>query len=396
MEFIFDINIIYSHVAQALLAVGLLSALYLIFIYRQKIVSVTRQHRLAQQQTTLPGNGTLPPISIIIYCKDSARALEKILPTILKQNYDAPFEVIVATDGRNEQANDVIKLFSINHHNLRMTYVPDEAHALSRRKLATTLGIKAARYEYIILTDAHAHIMSNEWLSLIGKHFAQGKDVVIGSSFPVGEKELKSMSLFNMLADKTTYLSSALARRPYRCSVFNIAFRRQLFFNNSGFTDSVGLHHGIDDIFLSHITNDSNYAVELADGAQTGVNASVYAGDYPTDRVRHEFTGRKLSHFNRRLMGFGSALMWAWLAATIAAGILFMPNPIPLSALLLIGIIWITFVSIAWHKAANALHIPIKSWGIPAFIFIRPITTFFMRLKGRKHRSANFTWAKPV
>ena len=121
MEFIFDINIIYSHVAQALLAVGLLSALYLIFIYRQKIVSVTRQHRLAQQQTSLPGNGSLPPISIIIYCKDSARALEKILPSILNQNYDAPFEVIVATDGRNEQANDVIKLFSLNHHNLRMT-----------------------------------------------------------------------------------------------------------------------------------------------------------------------------------------------------------------------------------------------------------------------------------
>lgn len=396
MEFIFDINIIYSHVAQALAAVGLLSALYLLFIYRQKIVSVTRQHRLSTLQANASKNNPNPPISIIIYCKDSARALEQILPTLLNQNYDAPFEVIVATDGRNEQANDVIKLFSINHHNLRMTYVPDEAHALSRRKLATTLGIKAARYEYIILTDAHAHIMSSEWLNLIGKHFAQGKEVVIGSSFPVGKNELKSLSLFNMLVDKTTYLSSALARRPYRCSMFNIAFRRQLFFNNSGFTDSVGLHHGIDDIFLSHITNDGNYAVELADEAQTGVNASIYAGNYHTDRVRHEFTGRRLSHFNRRLMGLGSAMMWAWLVATIAAGILFMPNPIPLCTLLLIGIIWITFICVAWHKVANALHIPIKRWLIPAFIFMRPITTFFMRLKGRKHRSANFTWAKPV
>lgn len=396
MEFDFDINIIYSHVAQTLVAAGLVAALYLLFIYRRRIASVAKHYRLTTRRAADAGNATSPAISVIIYCKDSARALERILPSILNQNYDAAFEVIVATDGRNEQADDVVKLLSVAHHNLRMTYVPDEAHALSRKKLAVTLGVKAARYDYVVLTDAHAHIMSNDWLRLLGRHFAEGREVVIGSSYPIGKDELSCMSIFNMLADKVTYLSSAISRRPYRCTLFNMAFRRQLFFNNNGFTDSVGLHHGIDDIFLSHIVKPGNFVVELAEPTLTGVNASIYAGDYLTDRVRHEFTGRKLSHLARRLMGLGSAMMWLWLAATIAVGVMFMPNPLPLGALLFLGIVWIVFVAIAWSKAAKALHIPVKGWLVPIYIFIRPITTFFMRLKGRKHRSANFTWAKPV
>lgn len=396
MEFDFDINIIYSPIAQALVAVGLLATLYLLFVYRRKIASVTRHCHLSMQRAVDAANVSVPSISVIIYCKDSARALEQSLPSILNQNYNAAFEVIVATDGRNEHADDVVKLLSVSHHNLRMTYVPDEAHALSRKKLAVTLGIKAARYDYVVLTDANVHIMSRDWLQIVGRHFAEGKEVVVGSSYPVDNTELKSMSIFNMLADKVTYLSSAITRRPYRSAVCNMAFRRQLFFDNNGFADSLGLHRGIDDIFLSHITKPGHYAVELSAQAQTGINASVYAGDYLTERMRHEITGRKLSHLTRRLMGFGSIMMWTWLAVTIAAGVLFMPNVIPVAALLLVGILWIVFVSIAWSKVAKALHTPLKGWRVPFYIFLRPVTTFFMRIKGRKNRSSNFTWAKPV
>lgn len=46
MEFDFDVDIIYSHVAQVLVGVGLLAAIYLIFIYRSKIMSVVKHHDL--------------------------------------------------------------------------------------------------------------------------------------------------------------------------------------------------------------------------------------------------------------------------------------------------------------------------------------------------------------
>ncbi len=396
MEFEFNPDVIYSHVAQALAGAGLLAALYLIFVYRRTIVSVVRHRRMSSRLAAQGSQRQIPALSVIVYCKDSARALERMLPDVLAQNLDVPFEVIVATDGRSEHAEDVVTLLSAQHKNLRMTYVPDEAHALSRKKLAVTLGIKAARYDYVVLTDANAQIASYDWLKLIGRHFADGKDVVIGSAFPAGDRRLRGMGNFNMLADKVTYLSSALAGKAYRGSECNMAFRRQLFFDNNGFTDSVGLHHGIDDIFLSHIVRPGNYAVELSGQTQAGINVDSVTGDYRTDRVRHEFTGRRLSHCYRRLMGVGSLLMWVWLGVTVAAGVVFMPEVLPLAALLFVGVLWIVLTTVAWCKAAKALHVPVKGWLVPVYMFMRPLSTLYMRLKGCMHRSANYTWAKPV
>lgn len=395
MDFVFDFDVIYSHTAQLLAGAALIAALYLVFIYRRRIARVIKCCRDTSRLSAQESTKQIPALSVIIYCKDSARALERMLPEVLNQNLDVPFEVIVATDGRSERAEDVVKLLSVDHKNLRMTYVPDEAHALSRKKLAVTLGIKAARYDYIVLTDATARIMSYDWLKLIGRHFAEGRDVVIGSTFPEAEHLHRNMSLFNMLADKVTYLSSAIAGRAYRCSEYNMAFRRSLFFDNNGFTESVGLHNGIDDIFLSCITRSGNYAVELSGQAQTGIDISN-TGDYSTDRVRHEFTGRHLSHLSRRIMGIGSLMMWVWLAATIASGVLFMPNPLPLAAAIVLGILWLTLVCIAWVKASKCLHVPVSKWKLPFFLFARPLTTLLIRVKGRLHRSANFTWSKPI
>lgn len=395
MDFDFNPDIIYSPAAQVLVAAGVLAALYLIFVYRRSIVSVVRHYRHTSRIADERSQSQIPAMSVIIYCKDSARALERMLPQVLSQNLDAPFEVIVATDGRSEHAEDVVKLLSVNHKNLRMTYVPDEAHALSRKKLAVTLGIKAARYDYVVLTDANARIMSYDWLKLIGRHFANGKEMVIGSAFPAAEPPRRNLGSFNMLADKVTYLSSAIAGRAYRGSEGNLAFRRQLFFDNNGFTDSVGLHHGIDDIFLSRIARRGNYAVELSGQAQAAIDVSNM-GDYRTDRVRHEFTGRRLSHCSRRVMGAASLMMWIWLGATVAAGVWLRPNLLPLSVLLIVGALWLALVSPAWCKAARALHIPLKGWKVPFYMFMRPLTTLFIRIKGRLHRSANYTWSKPV
>lgn len=397
MDFDFNVDIFHSPLAQAFVGVGLIAALYLVLVYRQRIVSVVRHHR---QSSRLQDDGErafmIPAMSVIVYCRDSARALERLLPEILKQNLDVSFEVIVAIDGRSEHAEDVVKLLSADYRNLRMTYVPDNAYALSRKKLAVALGVKAARYEYVVLTDANASVMSYDWLRLIGRHFAEGRDVVIGSSFPSDAEGHGGMARFNMLADKVTYLSSAIAGKPYRGADCNMAFRRQLFFDNNGFTDSVELHNGIDDIFLSGIAREGNYGVELSGQAQTGIDTAATCGSYRADRVRHLFTGRKLRKGSRVLMGIGSVCMWLWLAATVAAGVLLMPAMLPLCVLLAVGAVWIAFVATAWCAVSKSLHVPVRGWFVPWYMFMRPVTTLLMRLKGRRHRSANYTWAKPV
>ena len=397
MDFYFDIDIIYSPLAQALVGLGLAAALFLIVVYRGNIARVAKHYRLSMRSRGDSDEGlALPSLSVIVYCKDSARALERMLPEVLAQKFDAPFEVIVANDGRNGDAEDVVKLLSCHHRNLRMTYVPDDAHALSRKKLAVTLGIKAARYDYVVLTDANVRIESHDWLCGIARHFARGKEVVIATSYPVGERRLHGMGRYNMLADKATYLSSAISGKPYRATECNMAFRRKLFFGNNGFTSSVELHHGIDDIFLSGIVSADNYAVELSKPTQIGCSTDAFGGKYNVERVRYEFTGRHLSHCMRRMMGAGSVAMWTWLATTVAAGILLAPNLLPLAALLIAGVAWITTTAVAWAHVSQALQVPVNAWLTPFYMLWRPVTTLFTRITGYRLRATNYTWAKPL
>mgnify|MGYP007083028735 CR=1 FL=1 len=45
------------------------------------------------------------------------------------------------------------------------TYVPSDARYLSRRKLAFTLGVKAAKYDILLFTEANCQPLNDQWLS---------------------------------------------------------------------------------------------------------------------------------------------------------------------------------------------------------------------------------------
>lgn len=388
----FDFNILLNPIIIALLAASLFATLWLSIVYCRRISSLRRHARCASEE--IPAE--LPGISVIVYSKDSSEGLAKMLPQVLSQQYSGQFEVIVTTDGRSPYAEDVVKLLSPEHRNLRMTYVPDEAHALSRRKLAMTLGVKAARFDYVLLTDANCVVSSPRWLSLMARHFANGNEVVIGACNPVGpEGEPESASAsFNTLADSTTYLSSAIAGSPYRGNEHNLAFMRRKFFDNHGFAKSVGYHHGIDDIFISQIADKANTAVEISPEAIIGIRCHSLPTRHLIDKLQHLFTGRYVSRSSRRLFGFSSAMMWLWLGATVALGIIGWPDVMPLASSIVLGITWIVIASVRWNRAAATLGIQIKAALIPILIFTRPFSNLIYRIRARITRSANYTWAK--
>ena len=93
------------------------------------------------------------PISVVIISHDNAPELEKHLPAFLSQKYDADYQVIVVADKSDSETDDVIKRFSNDPH-LYATFMPLSSRYISRKKLAITLGIKAAKYPWAIVTDA--------------------------------------------------------------------------------------------------------------------------------------------------------------------------------------------------------------------------------------------------
>ena len=141
------------------LGVALSAMIFLLTFYRMR----TRV-RVTAPQPEVPDEA-LPTVSVVVYARDNAADLRKMLPDILTQGYPADkFEVVVVNDGCAEEITDVVNYFSNEFKNLYITYVPEEARNLSRKKLSISLGIKAARHDVVLLTTARCRVKSPLWV----------------------------------------------------------------------------------------------------------------------------------------------------------------------------------------------------------------------------------------
>ena len=92
------------------------------------------------------------PVSVVVYSQDEAEALDKLLRDILTQDYPADMEVIVVNEGESSDVRDVVDMLKNEYPGLYLTNTPDGARNLSRKKLALTLGVKAARHSVVVHT----------------------------------------------------------------------------------------------------------------------------------------------------------------------------------------------------------------------------------------------------
>ena len=112
----------------------------------------------------------LPCLSVLLTVQDNARELEQHLPALLTQDYPAGFEVIVVVSKGEDDTDDVLKKLSATYPNLYTTFIPDSSRYMSRKKLAVTLGVKAARHEWILMTEASFQPASDQWLKTMARH----------------------------------------------------------------------------------------------------------------------------------------------------------------------------------------------------------------------------------
>ena len=379
-----DFTLNFSTTDYILLAVNCLIVIYITTFHRC-FISKVKNFKAKNSDENI---AALPAISVIVYCRDNAERLAKLLPQILNQKYDAKFEVIVVNDGSSEDTKDVFNYLAINHKNLYQTFIPKGADNISPKKLALTLGVKASQYEYMVFTNADAVIDSELWLDSYGKEFAKGKDVVIGNSIPTREcsKKLSSFIMFDILADRVTIFSSALFGRIYRCSTYNTGYKKDLFLENKSFSRHINLNYGDDDIFIRLFANASNTSLILDRKSLVECNYTNPRKFHSIMKQRNIYTRKNTTPFGRNIMAVGSFATWLWLATTIAGVILSLPNIIPSIIYFVLCILFWTFTILAWKKAAKALSMRVSAWGMPLFILYRPVYNLIYKLKTHRNR----------
>lgn len=205
---------------------------------------------------------TQPPVSVIVYAKNESENLQKHLPALLTQDYPE-YEIIVVNDGSTDESDDVLKTFENEHKHLYHTYIPEDVKYLSRKKLALTVGIKAAKHEILLFTEANCEPMSKHWISAMARNYNKETSIVLGfCAYGSYKGFFHKLVAYDNLMTGLQYISSALIHQPFTGNGRNLSYRKELFFAQKGYYKSLSLHAGDDDLFVNESATDRNTRVE--------------------------------------------------------------------------------------------------------------------------------------
>lgn len=382
-------SLAFNPISCLLLGLGLLFALIFAVWHWSRTVRLKRQLRYEDERDYAE---ELQPVSVIVYACNDADWLSRFLPMMLEQDYPE-FEVIVVNDGSTDGTRDLLSDMKTGYPHLHVTFTPMETRGLSRKKLALMIGVKAAKYDVVLTTNANCRAMSPNWLATMMRNFTPEVGVVIGYSHYRYSKDKglgRGYRVFDTVTVASQYLNSAIKGRPYRGTCDNLAYRKKLFFDNNGFSKSMDLRWGDDDVFLSVIATRTNTRVEIAPESQLVAYYDNVASAHKELKLRRDFTSRFVRRTPFVVQGLMSLVYYMQIGALAAAVAFDYRNAFVLIAAVAILLLsWLSLM-ISFNHSGRVLQVP----GLvlsPVYALWRPVVNFVYKLHGQRSKSSNYT-----
>lgn len=228
-----------------------------------------------------------PPVSVIICAKDEADNLRKFLPFVLEQDYP-DFEVIVINDGSTDETDVLLRDLCLENSRLKTTFVPVGAKNRSTKKLGLTLGIKAAKNDLLLFTDADCMPEDKFWIARMARNFTTETEIVLGYGAYFNKRGfLNHLITYDTLFIALQYLGMAAGRKPYMGVGRNMAYRKETFFAQNGFASSLRLSSGDDDLLVNKACNSKNTRAEIASDSITWSEPNKTYRDWFYQKERH-------------------------------------------------------------------------------------------------------------
>lgn len=283
----------------------------------------TRSRALKRQEVHFAQE--LPPLSVIIYAREEVENLRRNLTAVLEQDYPN-FEVIIINDGNADESEDYLTQLEEKYPNLYHSFVPSSSRYISHKKLAITLGVRASKHDWLVFTEANCLPDSNQWLRTLARNFTPHTQIVLGySGYERGKGWLHKRVSFDNLFHAMRYLGYALAGRPYIGIGRNMAYCKELFYAQKGFSAHLDLQRGDDDLFINKAATPENTRVETDADAIVRVQPVYRAKDWREEKVNYAMTAHFYKGPQRYLSGMetGTRLLFyaAWIGA-VAVGIM--------------------------------------------------------------------------
>lgn len=276
-----------------------------------------------------------PGVSVVIATKNEEFNLKDKLGFFLEQDYPE-FEVIVVNDASADDTEYVLKAFSKLYPNLKTVNIVENVNKFKGRKFPISLGIKAAKYDYVVLSHADCQPAGFEWLKEIMSGFAGGRSVVLGYASCKQDKGLfNKIVQYDNVRTAINYIGLAFCGQPYMGDGRNLAYKKNLFFKAGGFTKHYNLTLGDDDIFISSVANSQNTKVVLSPESFVSFELKRNKGDWRKLK-KERFASRRFFKFKQKfLLSLLPLSSFLFYAGVISLGFLAFPYQYIILALLL-------------------------------------------------------------
>lgn len=248
--------------------------------------------RLRNTQIDEVAFDTPKPVSVVICARNEITNLKAFLPIVLSQNYPN-FEVVVVNDRSWDGTEDYLEALAKQYQNLKIVKILDSDKFIAGKKFAVTMGIKAAKNEWLVFTDADCVPVSKNWLMHMQQSNNEDTNIILGYS-PYLKKWglLNALIRFETFFTAVNYLSFALKGMPYMGVGRNLAYKKSLFFKNKGFASHMHVQSGDDDLFVNATANKGNTEIRIHQDSQVWSEPNTTWGGYLRQKKRHFGAGK--------------------------------------------------------------------------------------------------------
>ncbi len=327
------------------------------------------------------------PVSVVICARNEAENLEQYLPAVLTQDYP-DYEVIVVDDCSTDDTDIVLRRFSQQYPHLRVSVIREDKKFSHGKKLAVTIGIKAAKYEKLLFIDADCRPESDQWLKLMTTPLSDQVSIVLGyGGFFAQPGILNKYIRYDTLMIALQYFSYALCRFPYMGVGRNLSYKRSLFYSGKGFTRHFHLASGDDDLFVNEHATRTNTAIVCETVSHTRSTARQSFDRWAFQKKRHFTTSKLYRPLHKFLLSLEPVSRLFFYASFI--GLLFYP-PFLVVMLVLFGLRLLTQLFVI---KKTMIRLNEKNLLVISILFdlISLFINFGLYVSGRI-RPANYQW----
>lgn len=232
------------------------------------------------------------PVSVVITSKDDYYFLKKYLPIILTQDYP-DYEVVLVNDHSDDETDDFLKQLADQYSHLKVVNMSFSVSFYPGKKFPLSIGIKSAKNEILLLTDADCKVNSKNWIRNMQQGFSDSTQIILGYG-PYQPKKglLNTFIRYYSYFTASQYLSFALAKMPYMGVGRNLAYRKSMFYENNGFISHYKVPSGDDDLFINQTANNTNTKICINPDSFTYSEPKTTFGQWLKQKRRHISTGK--------------------------------------------------------------------------------------------------------